>query len=83
MGNIYGAAQCAEVRSFRGSGGMHPQENLGPPRSHLPGFQAKYCVAKNNTNLQYSGSVLVAIQLSRKPLFDRVLTLSNCSVKKM
>ena len=48
--------------------------NLGPPRWHLRVFRPSKC-SENNTRLQYSGSALVAIQLSRKLLL--VLNVSN------
>ena len=52
------------------------KRNLGPPRSHLPGFSGQVS-SENNTHLQYSGSALVAIRYSA---FDRVLTLSRAAL---
>ena len=68
-----------KARFFRGVWGHAPQEkmwNLGPPRSHLPGFSGQVS-SENNTHLQYSGSALVAIRYSA---FDRVLTLSRAAL---
>ena len=54
--------------SLGGSGGMPPRENFGIQdlRDRICWvFRPSKC-SENNTHLQYSGSALVAIQLSRK-----------------
>ena len=73
VGHIYNAAQHAKVSVRKhallgGLGACPPGKfwNLGPPRSHLV-FSGRVSVAKIRT-MHYSGSALVAIQLSRKLL---------------
>ena len=73
VGHIYNAVQHAKVSVRKhallgGSGGMSPRKILEFRTSEIAsaGFSGRVSVAKTRIPMQYSGSTLVAIQLSRK-----------------